>query len=145
LPIVIVLLFLTKDQTWLGSSLLGVNINVPIFSSFRRSSRTQQAKIALEQSKIDLQQTSEELKLQVASAKSDYQFSLDQYVTAKENLNLSERIEHKENLKFFEGVGSSFELTVAQNQLYQKQQDYLQSILSIINAKIKLENALNLK
>ncbi|PIV16003.1 MAG: transporter [Flavobacteriales bacterium CG03_land_8_20_14_0_80_35_15] len=137
--------FLTKDQTWLGSSLLGVNINVPIFSSFRRSSRTQQAKIALEQSKIDLQQTSEELKLQVASAKSDYQFSLDQYVTAKENLNLSERIEHKENLKFFEGVGSSFELTAAQNQLYQKQQDYLQSILSIINAKIKLENALNLK
>jgi len=137
--------FLTKDQTWLGSSLLGVNINVPIFSSFRRSSRTQQAKIALEQSKIDLQQTSEELKLQVASANRDYQFSLDQYVTAKENLNLSERIEHKENLKFFEGVGSSFELTAAQNQLYQKQQDYLQSILSIINAKIKLENALNLK
>lgn len=137
--------FLTKDQTWFASSLFGVNINVPIFSSFRRSSKTQQAKIALEQSKIDLTQTSEKLKLQVASAKSDYQFSLDQYVTAKENLNLSNRIEHKENMKFFEGVGSSFELTTAQNQLFQKQQEYLQSILSIINAKIKLENALNLK
>lgn len=137
--------FLSKDQTWLGSSLFGININVPIFSSFKRSSKAQQAKIALEQSKINLQQTSQKLKLQVANAKSEYQFSLDQYVTAKENLNLSERIEHKENLKFFEGVGSSFELTTAQNQLFQKQQEYLQSILSIINAKIKLENALNPK
>jgi len=137
--------FFNKDQDWLASSLFGLSLNVPIFSSFKRSSKTQQARIALEQSKIDLQETSQKLKLQVQNAKSDYQFSLDQYITAKENLRLSERIEHKENVKFFEGVGSSFELTSAQNQLYQKQQEYLQAILSIINAKIKLENALNIK
>jgi len=137
--------FFRKDQKWFDSSLLGFSINVPIFSSFKRSSRTQQARIALEQSEIDLQETSQKLKLQVTNAKSEYQFSLDQYVTSKENLRLSERIEHKENIKFFEGVGSSFELTTAQNQLYQKQQEYLQAILSIINAKIKLENALNIK
>ncbi|MFK5891265.1 MAG: TolC family protein [Flavobacteriaceae bacterium] len=137
--------FFNKDQDWLASSLFGLSLNVPIFSSFKRSSKTQQARIALEQSKIDLQETSQKLRLQVSNAKSDYQFSLDQYITAKENLRLSERIEHKENIKFFEGVGSSFELTSAQNQLYQKQQEYLQAILSIINAKIKLENALNIK
>lgn len=137
--------FFNKDQDWLASSLFGLSLNVPIFSSFKRSSKTQQARIALEQSKIDLQETSQKLRLQVSNAKSDYQFSLDQYITAKENLRLSERIEHKENVKFFEGVGSSFELTSAQNQLYQKQQEYLQAILSIINAKIKLENALNIK
>jgi len=137
--------FFTQDQKWFASSLFGLSLNVPVFSSFKRSSRTQQAKIALEQSEIDLEKTSQNLKLQVASAKSEYQFSLDQYITSKENLRLSERIEHKENVKFFEGVGSSFELTSAQNQLYQKQQEYLQAILSIINAKIKLENALNIK
>lgn len=137
--------FFSKDQNWFGSSLFGLSLNVPVFSSFKRSSRTQQARIALEQSEIDLQETSQKLKLQVNNAKSEYQFSLDQYVTSKENLRLSERIEHKENIKFFEGVGSSFELTSAQNQLYQKQQEYLQAILSIINAKIKLENALNIK
>ncbi|NQW36764.1 MAG: TolC family protein [Flavobacteriales bacterium] len=137
--------FFNKDQKWFDSSLFGISLNVPVFSSFKRNSKTQQARIALEQSEIDLQQTSQKLKLQVASAKSDYQFSLDQYVTSKENLRLSESIEHKENIKFFEGVGSSFQLTTAQNQLYQKQQEYLQSILAIINAKIKLENALNIK
>ncbi len=137
--------FFTKDQKWFTSSLFGLSLNVPVFSSFKRSARTQQARIALEQSEIDLQKTAQNLKLQVASAKSDYQFSLDQYVTTKENLRLAEHIEHKESVKFFEGVGSSFDLTTSQNQLYQKQQEYLQAILAIINSKIKLENALNLK
>lgn len=137
--------FFEKEQKWFDSSLLGVSLDIPIFSSFRRSARTQQAKIALEQSKIDLRQTSQKLKLQVASAKSDYRFSLDQYRTAKENLRLAESIERKENIRFFEGVGSSFNLTSSQNQLYQKQQEYLQSVLTIINAKVKLENALNIK
>jgi len=136
--------FFSKDQKWFASSLFGLSLNVPIFSSFKRSSRTQQAKIALEQSEIKLKETSQKLKLQVANAKSDYQFALDQYLTAKENLRLSESIEHKESVKFFEGVGSSFQLTTAQNQLYSKQQEYLQAILSIINTKIKLENALNI-
>jgi len=137
--------FFSKDQKWFGSSLFGLSLNVPVFSSFKRSSRTQQAKIALEQSKINLQLTSQKLKLQVVNAKSDYQFALDHYMTSKENLRLSESIEHKENIKFFEGVGASFQLTTAQNQLYSKQQEYLQAILSIINTKIKLENALNIK
>jgi len=137
--------FFSKDQKWFGSSLFGLSLNVPVFSSFKRSSRTQQARIALEQSEINLKETSQKLKLQVATAKSDYQFSLDQYITSKKNLRLSERIEHKESIKFFEGVGSSFQLTTAQNQLYQKQQEYLQAILSIINNKVKLENALNIK
>ncbi len=137
--------FFSKDQKWFASSLFGLSLDVPIFSSFKRSSRTQQAKIALEQSEINLKETSQKLKLQVATAKSDYQFSLDQYITSKNNLKLSERIEHKESIKFFEGVGSSFQLTTAQNQLYQKQQEYLQAILSIINNKVKLENALNIK
>ncbi|MCF6213372.1 MAG: TolC family protein [Flavobacteriaceae bacterium] len=137
--------FFNKTQKWFDSSLFGLSLNIPVFSSFKRSSKTQQAKIALEQSEINLQRTSQNLRLQVASVKSDYQFSLDQYITTKENLRLAERIEHKESVKFFEGIGSSFELTAAQNQLYQKQQEYLQAILAIINAKIKLENALNIK
>ena len=41
-------LFFKKDQKWFDSSLLGVSLNIPIFSSLSRSSRTQQAKIELE-------------------------------------------------------------------------------------------------
>ena len=40
--------FLNKEQQWFGSSLLGVSMNIPIFSSGMRSAATQRAKINLE-------------------------------------------------------------------------------------------------
>lgn len=135
--------FLDSDQKWFGSALFGVSLNVPIFSSLKRSSRTQQAKIALEQANIKLNETEQKLKLQVQSAKANYQFSLDNYQTIKENLALAKRIENKEQIKFFEGIGSSFNLLTAQNQLYKTQQLYISAIVQIINAKIKLENAMD--
>jgi len=70
-----------------------VSLNVPIFSSFARSARTQQAKIALEKAKTDLTETEQKLKLAYQNAKSDYEYSVEQYNSSKENLKLAERIE----------------------------------------------------
>ncbi len=137
-------IFFKNDGNWFDSSLFGVSLNVPIFSSLQRSSRTQQAKISLMQSEIELTETSQKLELQVITAKNKYQFALDQYQTSKQNLVLAESIAEKEQIKFFEGLSSSFNLTNAQNQLYNKQQEYIQSILQIIQTKVELENALNI-
>lgn len=136
--------FFDSDQKWFNSSLLGVSLNIPIFSSLKRSAKTAQAKIALENTDIKLEQIKEQLNLQVASAKSDYQFSIENYQTAQKNLTLAERIEKKQQVKFFEGITTSFDLAQAQNQLYTQQQNYIQSMLEVISKKAALENALNL-
>jgi outer membrane protein len=135
--------FFNQDQKWFNYSNVGLSLNVPIFSSFGRSSRTQQAKIALEQSKTELTQTEQKLKLQFEKAKSDYEFSLEQLTTSKSNLNLAERIENKNQIKFKEGLSSSFDLTKAQEQLYSAQQNYLQAMLDVINKRATLEKLLN--
>ena len=135
--------FTSKDQKWFGSSLLGVNLNIPIFSSFGRSASTQRAQINLEKAKNDLTETQQIIKLQIASAKSDYQFTIEDYENKKQNLNLAERIESKNQTKFFEGIGSSFDLRQAQTQLYAAQQEFLQSMLDVINKKAELETVLN--
>ncbi|MFI1771120.1 TolC family protein [Thalassobellus citreus] len=135
--------FLKKDQKWFGSSLLGVSMNIPIFSSGGRSAATQRAKINLEKAKEDLTETEQKLKLQIASAKSDYQFAIEDYDNKKQNLNLAERIEAKNQTKFFEGIATSFELRQAQTQLYSSQQEFLQAMLDVINKKAELETVLN--
>ena len=135
--------YLNKDQNWIGSSLVGVNLNIPIFSSLGRSAATQRAKINLEKAKNDLTETEQKIKLQIASAKSDYQFAIEDYENKKQNLNLAERIEKKNQTKFFSGIGSSFELRQAQTQLYTAQQEFLQSMLDVINKKAVLETVLN--
>ena len=132
--------FFNKDQDYFAQSILGISLNIPIFSSGMRSSRTAQRKIEYEQALLDLEQTQSEVKLEIATAKSDYEFSIENLETQKRSLALAERIEDKNQIKFFEGLASSFELSEAQTQLFQAQQDYLQAMLELINSKVELES-----
>ncbi len=135
--------FLDSETPWFQSSILGASLNIPIFSSFKRSARTQQAKIAEEQSKTDFIRTQNEIQLQYDTAISDYKFSIESYDTAKQNLTLAERIEKKNQIKYSEGLASSFELRQAQLQLYSSQDEILNAMLNIINKKAALETILN--
>ncbi len=133
-----------KDETQsFESSILGFDLSIPIFSSFKRSASTQRAKIALEKAKTQKQETEQKLQLQVKQAKSDYTLAIESYQTSKENLSLAERIEHKNEVKYAEGIASSFDLRQAQTQLYTAQQEYLQAMVNVINRKTELENILN--
>ncbi len=135
--------FLNSGQQWFGSSILGVDLNIPIFSSLKRSASTQRAKIALEKAKTQFTEAQAQIRLQLESAKSDYILAIEQYGTSKDNLELAERIEKKNQIKYSEGLATSFELRQAQTQLYTSQQEYLQSMVDVINKKTELENILN--
>ncbi len=135
--------FFTENQKWMNYSNMGVSLSVPIFSSFMRSARTQQARIAVDKAKTQLKEAEQKLHLQFDKAKSDYEFSIEEYNSAKNNLRLAERIEKKQAIKFAEGLSSSFEFNEAQRQLYSAQQSYLQSMTNIINKKAALAAVLN--
>jgi outer membrane protein TolC len=83
--------FFEANQNWFNYSNMGVSLNVPIFSSLARSSRTQQAKIAFDQAKTQLTETEQKLKLQFEKAKSEYEYSIEQYTTSKNSLSLKDR------------------------------------------------------
>ncbi len=134
--------FFNSDQRYFNYSNLGVNLYIPIFSSFARSARTQQARIALDKAKTDLTEMEQKLQLAFQNAKSDYEFSVEQYNSSKENLVLAERIEKKQQIKFKEGLSSSFDFTEAQRQLYTSQQNYLQTMVDVINKKAALEKVI---
>lgn len=135
--------FLSGTPEWYNSSIMGFDLNIPIFSSLKRSAGTQRAKIALEKAKTDLTEAEEQIRLQLERAKSDYLLAIEQYETSKQNLGLAERIESKNQVKYFEGLASSFDLRQAQTQLYSTQQEYLQSMVEVINTKTALETILN--
>lgn len=137
--------FLSSDQQWFDSSVLGLDLSIPIFSSGKRSASTARAKIALEKAKTQLTEAEEQIRLQLENSKSNYTLAIEQYGTAKDNLNLAERIENKNQIKYAEGLASSFELRQAQTQLYDAQQTYLQSMVEVINKKTELEIILNNK
>ena len=135
--------FFNREQIWYQSSIAGLSLKVPIFSSGMRRARTQQAKIALDKAETDLELAIQNITLELNTSKSNYQFAIDKYQNAKKNIDLAERIENKNQIKFIEGLATSFELRQAQTQLYTFQQEYFQSMLDVINAKSDLETVLN--
>ena len=135
--------FLEDSQKWFGASLFGVTMEIPIFSSLGRSASTKMARLNFEKSKALLEDTTEKIRLEISRATSDYEFAVEDLEIKKEALLLSENIAQKNEIKFFEGLTTSFDLSQAQRQLYAAQQDYLQSMLNILIKRIDIEALIN--
>ena len=132
--------FTDKNQKWYGSTIFGLKMDIPILSSGEQLSKITRAKIELEKSTLQLSELEKKLSIEINLAKGNYQFAIEDYLNKKRNLELAERIERKNQVKFSEGIASSFDLREAQTQLYKSQQSYLMSMLSIINSKAKLQS-----
>ena len=131
--------FFKPNQKWYGYTFAGFSLSVPIFSSLRKSAITQQAKIEFEKSKIDFSESKKKIIIQLDNANSEYQYAVNSYNNAAENVKLAEKIERKNQIKFLEGLISGLELRQAQMQLYSIQNQLLQSMLEVINKKTNLE------
>ena len=135
--------FAKNNQKWFGSSLFGLSLDIPLFSSFSKKVNSQKAKISMQQAETKLNETQYRIRMEIETALNDYQLAIENYFTEKENLGLAERIENKNQVKYFEGMVGSFELRQAQLQLYSSQSKYLSSIQNLIERKINLETLIN--
>jgi len=137
--------FFKKEQDWLFTTVGGFKLTVPIFSSFGGKAKRQKAKVEWDVAKNNLIIKENELQLEFKNAKNEYNLAIETYANKQKNLALAEKIERKNTIKYKEGIASSFDLRQAQVQLYSSQQEYLQSIIDVINKKATLKNLLNIK
>ena len=135
--------FLNNSQKWFGASILGVNMSIPLFSSLGRSASTQKAKINLEKSERALENIRQEIEIKIKQAQNELDFAQQDLEIKKQALSLAKRIEEKNQIKFFEGLASSFDLNQAQTQLYNTQKQYMEALVSVLNKYISLDVLLN--
>lgn len=134
--------FKLNDLIWHGTTIVGLSVELPIFSSFARKSRVEQAKINLEKALINKSETEINLQQQAQAKTIEYQNALATYNNTKELIRLSERIFNKQQTKFYEGIGSSFDLSQAERQKYDAQNQYIQAAFNLVQTKIALDKAI---
>jgi len=122
-------------------SLVGLQLNVPIYNGGSVGLKEQQIKLDIERTEIQKDNFEKAVDLQINNA---YQ----QYLNAKENVFSAKRQESLANdiyditkIKYKEGVGSSLEVSNAERELYFSQQQYTQALLDLVNSKIALDIA----
>lgn len=134
--------FLAQGEPWFLTSSTGISMKIPIFSSGFRSSRVNQAKLDLEKIQNTKEQVAEGLKLSITQSRSEFKTALENYLRDKQNVELSLNIYRRSLAKYNEGLTTSVELTQQHNQFLNSEQKYFQTVLSLLNAKNRLDKAL---
>jgi outer membrane protein TolC len=127
---------------WAPTATVGLTLSVPIFDGFGRKARVDRAEIALETVRNQRKDLRNVIELEVRNARTNYQNASERLNNQERNLRLAERIYETTQIKYREGVGSSLEVTQAEQSVYEAQTNYLTAVYDLLVARVDLEQAL---
>lgn len=133
--------FETAFDRWFDFSTLGLRLNVPIFSGFRRDAQLKQSQLTLLNAKQNFIINNNTLQLQYLNANTQLQKSYNDVSNNKENLDLADEVFEITNLQYQKGIGTLTELLNAEYSLKEAQNNYITSILNLLASTLNNERA----
>ena len=125
------------------NNVMGLQANIPIFSSGQRHVRTQQAKIRLEMAQNTRDLVSESLLMQEKQLRFNLKSAVESLELQEEAMSVSQRVFESVTRKFQHGTASSLDVTTANTSLLQTQGNYINAMMEALSAKTELEKLLN--
>lgn len=117
----------------------GVTMNIPIFSGLQRKAQLEQAKIQLEQTSINKSLLEDQLNLQEEQLKYELKNSIENFNLQKDNIGVAKRVLENYQRKYELGAVSSLDLTQANNNYLQAENNYTTACMSLLQAQTSLE------
>ncbi len=133
------------SRTWYGQSYVGFTLRVPIYDGGQKEAAVKQARIEMEKAKNDLENFQSQSTLQVNAAKVTFGNNLGEEQNAKRSMMLNNKIFGKTQIKFKEGVSSSFELIQTQQDQTTNMIRYYNAMRSVLESRADLDKALGIK
>ena len=115
--------------------MVGLQMNIPVFSSGERRSKVRQAKIELETTRNNKALVEEQLSIQFKQLQFNLKSALESYETQKKNVEVSREVYQNLKRKYEQGMISSLELTTADTNYLKAESDYLMSVLEVLQAR----------
>jgi outer membrane protein TolC len=119
--------------------MVGLQMNIPVFSSGERRAKVRQAKIDLETMQNNKALMEEQLDIQFKQLQFNLRSAIESYRVQQKNVEVSREVYQNLRRKYEQGMISSLELTTADNNYLQAESQYLTAMLEVLQA----QNALN--
>lgn len=132
-----------NNRPWYPTTLWGLKLTIPIWSSGQQKAMVNQAELDLKQNENQLEMMEDGLRLQVANAKTNFQNAQDEYKLQEEAINTAKKIYDRHQIKYKEGFISSMLLTQAQTQYINAQSTFISTMFNLVNARIELDKITN--
>lgn len=130
------------DQKYIFYSLVGLQVNVPIFDGNQRRMKAKQAKITMWQTQNQIQDMERGMKFQKNQSSTMLNNAILTMRNQERNMELAKSVLELARKKYKAGVGSNMEVSQAQTEMLSAQNNYFQSLLDAANAKADLKKAL---
>jgi len=127
------------DLQWFPNSMLGFQVSVPIFASGMRYSKIKKAEVSYMKAKIDREMVTDQLLLQERQLRYNLVNAHNQFILQRDNIEVSKRIYNSVDNKFRQGVASSLEVTQANTNYLQAENNYISSLLTLLQSKTSLD------
>jgi len=127
---------------WEPYMMVGVSLNVPIFSGFQSTHQIQQSAIKLKQIDNNFLLLKRNIDFETSKTQKDYQNVLSTLDTQKENIDLAKEVFDVTKIKYKEGYASNLEVVQAESDLKEAQSNYFGAIYDALVAKVALDKAL---
>lgn len=124
-------------------NVMQVSVRMPLWSSGKRAAGVVEKKIALEEAKNTLSETTDNLEIAYRQLCYNLTNAYETFVNEKDNIDVAQRVFASATNKYKYGASSNMELTNASNDLINAQSSYVQAILNLVNAQVELEKFLN--
>ena len=132
-----------SDLRWFPNSVVGVQLSVPIFASGQRYAQIKKAQINLEKAKTTKEMVAEQLLIQEKQLRYNLVNANLQYQSQLQNIDVSKRVYTSVENKYRQGIASSLELTQANSQYLQAENNYVSALMNLLQTKIALDKLLN--
>ena len=127
-----------QSQMWYGYLNTGLNLSVPIFTGLQRKRQVDQAWLTVKKSEVAIENTKLGIDLEREQSASTFRNNVLTLEAQEKNMGLAQDVYHTTQIKYREGVGSSLEMTTAENDLLTAQNNYFTALFNAIVAKIDL-------
>ena len=132
-----------SELAWFQNSMAGVQLSIPIFAGGQRYARIRKARINLDKATITKDMVSEQLLIQEKQLRFNLVNANLQYKSQKENVEVSKRVYASMENKFKQGMASSLDLTQSNTLYLQAENNYVSSLMNLLQTKIALDKLLN--
>lgn len=122
-----------------------VSVRMPLWSSGKRAAAMVEKKIAYEEAKNTLAETTDQLAIQNKQLRFNLSNAYETYVNERDNIDVTRRVFQSTTNKYQWGTASNLELVNASNDLISAQSSYVQAVLTLVQAQVELDKFLNNK
>jgi outer membrane protein TolC len=127
---------------WVPTAVTGVSVSVPLWDGGGTKAKRERAMIEERQIEIQKDMLENAFSLELSSARKQYMNALERIENKERNLQLADRVYTTTRKKYDAGIGSSFELVTAEQQVFEAQQGLLQAQYDLLNTRISIKKAL---